>query len=61
MTKEQMVKEMIQGLKFCNNERVIANRCKNKKSKIEEVYNYYLNTNKTKEDKLFCINLLVVW
>ena len=62
MTKLQMVKEMINGVKYAGgNERVIKNRCKAPKTKIEEVYNYYLKSNKMEEDKVFCINLLVVW
>ena len=62
MTKLEMIKEMIDGVKYAGgNERVIKNRCKAPKKRIEEVYNYYLNSNKTEEDKAFCINLLVVW
>ena len=62
MTKQEMVKEMINGVNYVGgNERVIQNRCKALKKRIEEVYNYYLETNKTKEDKVFCINLLVVF
>lgn len=59
MTTKEMVMEMIEGLKFSNNEKVIENCCKASKERIELVYNYYLKSNKTKEDKLFCISLLV--
>ena len=59
MTKREMVKEMIEGLNFRNNEMVIENRCKSTKKRIEEVYNYYQKTSKTINDKNFCINLLV--
>ena len=62
MTKLEMIVEMIDGVKYAGgNERVIKNRCKATKKRIEEVYDYYLKTNKTEEDKVFCINLLVVW
>ena len=61
MTKKQMIMEMIEGLKYVSNEQVIKNCCKSTKARIEEVYNYYLNSNKTKEDKVFCIKLLIVW
>lgn len=62
MTKKEMILEMIEGVKFGGgNERVIENRCKARKQRIEEVYNYYLKSNKTIKDKVFCLNLLVVW
>ena len=61
MTKREMVLEIINGVNYSNVERVIENRCKNKKEKIEDVYSYYLNSSKTKEDKVFCSNLLIVW
>lgn len=61
MTKRQMIEEMIKGVNYDNNNRVIENRIKAKKSRIEEVYNYYQKTNKTKKDKVFCINLLINW
>ena len=62
MTKREMIVEMISGVKYAGgNERVIENRCKAPKKRIEEVYDYYLKSNKTEEDKVFCINLLVVW
>lgn len=62
MTKREMIMEMVEGLNFAGgNEKVIKNRCKNTKAKIESVYNKYLTTNKTKEDKIICLTLLVVW
>lgn len=61
MTKTEMIKEMIEGVEFDNNERVIKNRIQSPKKIIEIVYNCYLNSNKTKEDKIFYINLLVKW
>ena len=61
MTKKEMIMEIIEGTNFLNKEKVIENRCKASKERIEKVYNYYLKSNKTKEDKVFCINLLVVF
>ena len=62
MTKIEMVEEMIDGLNYSGgNKRVIENRCKCTKSRIEEVYNQYLKSKKTKEDKTFFINLLVLF
>lgn len=59
MTKRQMIQEMIVGLKFIDNEKVIENRCKNTLKRIKEVYSYYQRTNKTRADKKFCIKLLI--
>ena len=62
LTKRQMIEEMIDGLKFINTEEVIKNRLKNKLGRIKQVYKYYKeNTKQTQEDKLYCIDILVVW
>lgn len=61
MTKREMVEEMIEGLKFSNNEKIIENRCKQSYKRVKEMYEYYLKSEKTDEDKLFCINLLIKW
>lgn len=58
MTKVEMVQEIIKGLNYPNNNKVIENITYSKKCKIELVYNYYLKSNRTKDDKIFCINLL---
>lgn len=61
MTKKEMIQEMMEGLQYTNNQKVLENRCKSKLSRVKDVYEYFQNTNKTKEDRLFCINLLVTW
>lgn len=60
MTKRDMILEIIKGINYTNRKQVLENRCKNTKTKIEEVYNHYLKSNKTLQDKIFCSNLLVV-
>lgn len=57
MTKKEMLLEITDGL--CGVD--IDSRMKNSRDKIEEVYNYYLKTNKTDVDKKFCIALLTAW
>lgn len=59
MTKKEMIEEMIEGLRFRNNTEIIKNRLKNNKKRIEGVYDYFLKSKKEKEDKLFCIRLLI--
>lgn len=59
MTKREMIIEMIDGLYYSGgNKRVIDNRCKARKERVTEVYNFYQKTEKTQSDKAFCINLL---
>lgn len=62
MTKKDMILEMIDGLKFGSLEQVINNCMKCTKSRIEEVYTYFVqNFNNTPEDinlRRFCIALL---
>ena len=57
MTKKEMIQEMGEGLKGID----IENRMKNKKARVEEVYNWYKGRKKTKKDKEFCLNILTVW
>lgn len=57
MTKKEMIQEMGEGLKGID----IENRMKNKKARVEEVYNWYKRSKKTKKDKEFCLNILTVW
>lgn len=52
-----MIEEIAEGIKGVD----IENRMKNKKERIEEVYNWYMNSKKEKRDKEFCLNILVVW
>lgn len=59
MTKRGMIEKIIEGVNYPNNTRVIDSCIKSNKSWIEEVYKYYQKSNKTKEVKLFCINLLI--
>lgn len=56
MTKKEMIQEMSEGLRIDTN-----NRMKNSKERIAEVYNWYLNSKKTLNDKKFCMSLLTVW
>lgn len=54
-----MITKMIDGLYYSGgNKRVIDNRCKARKERVTEVYNFYQKTEKTQTDKAFCINLL---
>ncbi len=57
MTKREMIEEMSTGLKGVD----INNRIKNTKPRITEVYAWYIKSNKTLEDKKFCMTLLTVW
>ena len=58
MTKREIIQEIIEGVNYPNNTRVIDRCIKSDKSWIECVYEYYQHSNKTIEDKLFCINIL---
>ena len=57
MTKREMIEEIAEGIKGVD----IENRMKNKKERIQEVYNWYMYSKKEKRDKEFCLNILVVW
>lgn len=56
MTKKEMLEEMLPQKGFD-----IENRMKNSKARIEEVYSFYQQTDKTEKDKAFCMNVLTVW
>lgn len=59
MTKKEMMREIISGLHYIDNEGII-NDCVNKitKEHIEKVYNYY-KTHDTHDDKELCMKLLM--
>ncbi len=58
MTKREIIQKIIEGVNYPNNTSVIDSCIKSNKSLIERVYEYYQHSNKAKEDKLFCINIL---
>ena len=58
MTKVQMVSEMVEMVNWSEQKKqreIKSAVAKNSKSRIEEVYNYWLNH---KNDSLFCIMIL---
>lgn len=61
MTTKEMIEEIIEGLKIPNKKEFVSKRVKNKKRIIEMTYDYYLKSNKTIEDKLYCIKLLCTY
>ena len=57
MTKKEMIQEMSVGLRGVD----INNRMRNTKARVTEVYNWYLNSKQTVNDRKFCMTLLTVW
>jgi len=57
MTKKEMIDEMARGLKGVDKE----NRMKNSKARVNEVYSWYLKSEKKAKDKAFCLAVLTVW
>ncbi len=57
MTKKEMIQEMSVGLRGVD----INNRLRNTKARVTEVYNWYLNSKQTVNDRKFCMTLLTVW
>lgn len=56
MTKREMVEEMIKGLNYPNNERVIKRCCDvNTHARVKEVYDYFKTH---EEEQHFCILVL---
>lgn len=64
MTKREMVAEIFENLrvnKHWDIERRINEAAqKNRKERVEEFYNYFLNTPRKIEDSIFCYQLMIM-
>lgn len=60
MTKKEMLDIICENLKHLNNDackKWVAQR--NKRERIQEIYDFYINSPRTHEDGYFCYKLLV--